>query len=371
MSTQNTYERLAILVMPIECKVPHAYASADGALCICEAGYYRREYDGGWSCQHCDRGHEPVEAGTRCALCIAGKFSSAGEECIRCPVGNEPNQISGGDHCILCDDKSISVQGEECIPCPADQVANSGNATRTQCICPPKHYNSSLYGDQLVQCVAKLPRTAIAPSTCIPCDRLECATCNGMEVLIASGWGHTGSGNMSLTFRCPFQHACVNQGRRCAKGHTGILCAVCEEGYGLTSEECVECKATNQRWYGILTLAGAVAASGLVVYLSCCRDTSLEAAPNDLAMQLTANPLQSDGSPRGSLSQRARSTALRSGNVYILLRVLYQPFRILVGYIQVRQCSVWVLNLWPTTHILHSVQSTLSDLPQFVAGALH
>ena len=60
----------------------------------------------------------------------------------------------------------------------------------------------------------------------------------------------------------------------------------------------------------------------------------------ELAMQLTDNPLQVYGqkrSPRGSLAQRA---AERRNNVYMMVRVLYQPVRILVGYIQVRAATM-------------------------------
>jgi hypothetical protein len=56
---------------------------------------------------------------------------------------------------------------------------------------------------------------------------------------------------------------------------------------------------------------------------------------SELVMQLTDNPLQAYGqkrSPRGSLSDR---TAKQRSNAYLAVRVLYQPVRILVGYIQV------------------------------------
>ena len=53
-------------------------------------------------------------------------------------------------------------------------------------------------------------------------------------------------------------------------------------------------------------------------------------------MQLTDNPLQdaSAGSARTSLSS-LQSTVQRSDDAYMLVRVLYQPIRILIGYGQV------------------------------------
>ena len=83
-----------------------------------------------------------------------------------------------------------------------------------------------------------------------------------------------------------------------------------------------------------------MAALGLVVYLWWWyqQDQSKEDGGGELAMQLTDNPLQPHGqkrSPRGSLSARA---AERRNNALLTVRVLYQPARIMVGYIQVQNC---------------------------------
>jgi hypothetical protein len=84
-------------------------------------------------------------------------------------------------------------------------------------------------------------------------------------------------------------------------------------------------------------------ACGLVAYLAWGRKQDGGTATGELAVQLTENPLPPyesglERSPHGSLSHRARTTAQRSSNVYIYMQVLYQPARILVGYIQVNQC---------------------------------
>jgi hypothetical protein len=116
-----------------------------------------------------------------------------------------------------------------------------------------------------------------------------------------------------------------------------LLCAECALGYGLTGEECVECKATVRHWYVAALVLGAVAVFGLVVYLwwQYQQDENKNDGGDELAMQLTDNPLDAYGqawSPHGSLSRRAVE---RRSNAYLALRVLYQPARILVGYIQV------------------------------------
>jgi hypothetical protein len=98
------------------------------------------------------------------------------------------------------------------------------------------------------------------------------------------------------------------------------------------------------------TVASAVFITGILFYLWVRRhqqhqaQNSVASRSIDAQLTMTTNPLQSDGlrdlsraSLSGSLAERARSTAQRSSNLYILLRVLYQPVRILIGYIQVRR----------------------------------
>jgi hypothetical protein len=91
-------------------------------------------------------------------------------------------------------------------------------------------------------------------------------------------------------------------------------------------------------WYVAAVVLGVVAAFGLVAYLWWRHQhgKTKEDGDGELAMQLTDNPLQAYGqkrSPRGSLSARA---AERRSTAFLAVRVLYQPVRILVGYIQVR-----------------------------------
>ena len=91
------------------------------------------------------------------------------------------------------------------------------------------------------------------------------------------------------------------------------------------------------RWYVAAVVLGVVATFGLVVYMWWRYQqgtASKEDGGDELAMQLMDNPLQAHQkrSPRGSLSDRA---AERQNNAYLVVRVLYQPARILVGYIQV------------------------------------
>ena len=233
---------------------------------------------------------------------------------------------------------------------------------RTACICPAGAYNSTMYAGNTIQCIPQSLHVGDikASATCVPCDTaVGCARCADTVVLLLPGWAtssatvgsdsaaanSSSSATSAWIFKCPFPKACNVGGRRCKTGHTGTLCAVCEVGYGLTSEECVPCSSANSNLYAAAALAGVAALGGLVIYLWLRQQRQQEGPPSDMGASLMMeNPLQSSGhgsaamsSGRGSLADRARATAKRTGSLYMLLRVLYQPTRILVGYIQVRR----------------------------------
>ena len=126
---------------------------------------------------------------------------------------------------------------------------------------------------------------------CVPCP--EGTVCNGtVHVRALDGWWR--SGNLSLTFyRCPFPAACRDavDGRVCAEGYGGVMCATCAEGYGTASNACVEC---GPAWQG----ASVVAAMGLGVVLWVCIlvFSTLSASQNILSpvplmMKITINHL--------------------------------------------------------------------------------
>ena len=147
-------------------------------------------------------------------------------------------------------------------------------------------------------------------------------------------------------FKCPFEKACQNTAEeRCKIGHTGLLCAVCEDGYGLDRDDCVKCSDTNSNPYTFLLLLAVVCIVALVIYLWHRRGNGPAGNVSpELLQGLTTNPLgghsvASSTDPRSSSSSssggKAAAVAQKSTDLYVLLRVVYQPVRIVVGYIQV------------------------------------
>ena len=329
---------LAVVVAPIECNADHSHPNDLGSRCICEESYYRHEFGGGWSCERCARGFEPA-SGTRCSACEYGKYSPDGERCEVCAAGYEPNQQSAAESCQTCDETSKSPGGVACERCPPDEQSD---ATRTRCVCPINMYNSSLRGGFQVRCLAQDLRgeDKMATSTCVPCGELECIECGAGGLAIRAEYSVAHTDQPWLVFKCPFEGACQNtRDERCKTGHTGLLCAVCETGYGLDRDDCVQCSSTNSNPYTFLLLLAAMCAVAAAIYLWRRRGSEPE-----LSQGLITNPLQGGvgdvaslrGSP-SSLSGSGKAAAIvkKSTNLFTLLRVVYQPVRIIVGYIQV------------------------------------
>ena len=194
-------------------------------------------------------------------------------------------------------------------------------------------YNSSLRGGYIVRCMSQSLRgeDQLAPEVCAPCGDLECVECGSSGLMVRPEHAIALSEQPWLVFRCPFEGACMQDaGQRCKVGHTGLLCGECSPGYGLDRDDCVQCSATNS---SPLAVGGLLASACLLVGLVYLwRRRSKGPGGQAETEGLFANPL------RGSSSSgpgKAKAVARKSTDIYMLMRVVYQPVRIIIGYIQV------------------------------------
>ena len=370
--TVNTYSSLMVVVAPIECRNEHSFPAPDGSACVCSSGFYRREFGEGWSCKQCGGGFQPRD-GTRCEACTFGKHSADGEQCLVCGAGYQPNQQVGANACVACDETSIS-DGTECTRCPTDQVAE---VSRTHCawwdetaflptpsvVCksrwplvlrllfcnrsPGNMYNSSLWGGITIRCLKQeLRGEDQRAAICMPCGALECVTCGVDGVVIRPEFAVAQSDQPWLVFRCPQDGACVQDagtGQRCKVGHTGLLCGECSPEYGLDRDDCVKCSATNSSPLAVGGMLAAVCLLAGLIYLWHRRSKRLgslgaeTAISGELSEALHTNPLHPRESQGGSSSGTGKAVAIarKSTDIYMLMRVVYQPVRIIIGYIQV------------------------------------
>ena len=99
---------------------------------------------------------------------------------------------------------------------------------------------------------------------------------------------------------------------------------------------CEPCSTINTSPQSMLAMI--LLAVTMVGLLCACRRRVSPQRPTSapLQMQLTEdNPLQTGLGPARASMSSLQSTVQRSDDVYMLMRVLYQPIRILVGYGQV------------------------------------
>jgi hypothetical protein len=345
-STVNTYPRLGINVLPIQCVVANSRPNSEASACVCNEGFYKVvSASGSFSCEHCSSGQEPVDEGTRCQSCPFGKYSAAGTSCEDCEPGLEPNDVIQAIECVQCGQAYISWPGEMCSPCPVGQEAD---ALHIHCVCPRDTYNSSALNDNVVQCIGEHNRgklaNKLASDVCTPCGSLPCVTCGNVGLRIQPGWSNTSTDHHDtvspwFVFQCPNSDACINsEEQRCQVGHEGVLCNVCMDGYGRSDNVCTKCNAVNRSPIATLLLLGVTLATVAALYYFCCASTSdadkqLDGTHSSLQVQLTDNPLQHDSA--SDMMPSAAGVAQRSEHAYLFVRVMYQPSRILIGYFQV------------------------------------
>jgi hypothetical protein len=85
----------------------------------------------------------------------------------------------------------------------------------------------------------------------------------------------------------------------------------------------------------VVAVLAAMVGAGLAYYFCCVRQPATDDDPSALQIQLTDNPLQPNFSPQEGRLSRSGAAVQRSKDAVMLVRVVYQPFRILVGYMQV------------------------------------
>eukprot|EP00004_Rigifila_ramosa_P021075 TRINITY_DN5544_c0_g1_i1.p1 TRINITY_DN5544_c0_g1~~TRINITY_DN5544_c0_g1_i1.p1 ORF type:complete len:1867 (-),score=363.84 TRINITY_DN5544_c0_g1_i1:44-5644(-) len=141
--------------------------------------------------------------------CLPG-YTGVGVECSPCPVGTYKS--APGD--------------EACVACPPKTTTNfSGTQNVSSCVCVANTFR----------------RSPVA--SCEPC--LDGLICLGGDSL-QSAAGHWRAPNQPYTaFSCPNELACLGGAdSTCAKGYTGVLCAVCDSGYGPIGDQCLRCPST-------------------------------------------------------------------------------------------------------------------------------
>jgi hypothetical protein len=230
----NAYARFDVIVLPLQCNQDHSYPNELGAACVCEDGYYRNEFEGGWSCGVCDRGQEPNEAGNDCQQCPSGKYSSTGASCELCQVGSY--SLEGRSECEACQPGwEPNTERDDCAPCPRGTYSNAGTSCES---CPEGLVPNNQGGVESSSCEACQPGEE--PNTerddCAPCPQgtysnagTSCESCS--QGSVPNNQGEVGSSFCEACGRG--QEPVDGQCAECVIGQhseVGLNCTTCPPG---------------------------------------------------------------------------------------------------------------------------------------------
>ncbi len=173
-------------------------------------------------------------------LCSPGRYA-VDLTCAECPAGTYTS-TNGSIWCQPCPSGHIAPNttgSAACLPCPRDSTAD---ASRVACVCDAgKQLNEA---DECELCPAGADCSA--PGSVA-----------GFVEASPGAWTPAASGGSF--YSCPFgDRACRGGGAGCAAGYTGIVCAVCEDGYFLRNDECMECGSGSMAATIVLLVLGVV-----------------------------------------------------------------------------------------------------------------
>ena len=114
----------------------------------------------------------------------------------------------------------------------------------------------------------------------------------------------------------------------------------------MVDESCEKCGVVSSSpVYMVLAVLSMIIGAGLAYYVCCVCSPVNNDSTSALQIQLTDNPLQPNSVPQEGRISRSGVTMQRSEDAVMLARVMYQPARILVGYMQVITQIGKVLNI--------------------------
>eukprot|EP01112_Ceratiomyxa_fruticulosa_P018928 TRINITY_DN6123_c0_g1_i3.p1 TRINITY_DN6123_c0_g1~~TRINITY_DN6123_c0_g1_i3.p1 ORF type:complete len:898 (-),score=136.84 TRINITY_DN6123_c0_g1_i3:76-2769(-) len=240
----------------VDCN-PGTYSLQGFSQCLsCDRGYYAKN-NGSDHCDECPPGtYAPNLGSVSCTECSPGSFSPPGNisrsQCTPCPSGYFIDQYNssfcepcgrgtftsdqGSTSCKKCD--SNSFQNETgTVACKSCQpFSSSAETDATFCICEDGYYNSTRDGP------------------CKPCP--NGAMCLSGQIVVSNGYWSSSS-QSDILYPCPFIGSCkggVNSD--CEDGYSGVLCAVCDKGYGNKQGKCVKCNPSYSAgsWFALLVI---------------------------------------------------------------------------------------------------------------------
>ena len=192
-----------------------------------------------------------------CEICSAGTYADTTslQTCKTCPAGKVANS-AGSSQCQECPESTFatSTGAELCTACPANThtVEATGATNQTDCTCKPGFYEPN--GRPGKAC-------ALCPSG---------ATCPGGTALPYPSAGFYQISKSDF-HECYPTESCAGgsiKSNQCNEGHTGLMCAQCEDGYFPLNQVCTPCTGSRKA-------AGTWIFGGIVCVLLLCAGLTL------------------------------------------------------------------------------------------------
>ena len=320
----------------------------------------------------CGPGFAP--SGDRCVACRVGEYSSDGAACLPCGEGSF-SAVTQATSCEPCPrGRFLNAKGgtsaDSCVACfDAATTAEAGAASQSQCVCSPNFFLE-------------------APRQCRLCDpsAIVCPTLGTTTATVRLLPGLWRVNNRSTIFRnCPLPAMCagspgvgLSQRRRrrlagandtldtspsavCAPGGGGPFCAVCNDGWHMTSGGvCEQCEPSSSATLALQASLIALAAIGVVVAVIVVRrklaamheEARLEVLRDSGAVMLDRN-LEAEAAKRAYALAKSRSGRLgeRVGS-------LTSKAKIALSYVQ-------VVSLFPLSFDLQYPDAFMELLAKF------
>eukprot|EP00698_Gefionella_okellyi_P025823 TRINITY_DN9606_c0_g1_i1.p1 TRINITY_DN9606_c0_g1~~TRINITY_DN9606_c0_g1_i1.p1 ORF type:complete len:5899 (-),score=1194.87 TRINITY_DN9606_c0_g1_i1:131-16627(-) len=232
------------------------------------------------ACAPCRTGtYAPTTGLTSCLNCPPGSFANetGSSSCYLCPPGTS-NALRGLDQCPPCALDTYQPLGNQtiCERCPsnAGTFGVTGAITTSQCLCNPYFYGPISH---------RFPNgTGIEATNCTACP--TGAKCNGGQFFdLEPGWWT--QANLSYDFDsnlpilCPNTQACqgLSNYGNCSLGYTGVLCALCLDGWHGLGDTCLPCPVDLGISKFIIAIAviGCIAVVCILLLLPTGRHVSL------------------------------------------------------------------------------------------------
>jgi Tyrosine-protein kinase ephrin type A/B receptor-like len=343
--------------VPVEfCRPGTGVTGSTFGCAACQPGTVKADNTSVSTCSSCPKGYFAGDAGlTNCEMCPPGTYASStgSGRCTPCPGGSFSNS-SGSHACTLCPPGSATLEegSTNCSLCPPGQKISvpgqqvcercsefayaSGYGT-VQCqVCPSGSTSSDSQG---VSCRCDDKSFMTSNQTCETCPTGGICEKGILQGVGEGFWRSLES--RDTVYKCPMPAACTEARslkEQCESGHTGPVCAQCEDNWYIgATGKCTECGTdqTTTFWMVLFIVALVV---GLIVaswrFTIQIRKAIVEGVTDEDKIRKNRDD---DGTGVNNVTSTSSSSKSSSGGSSMNWKNAIDPskLRVLVGFLQV------------------------------------